>query len=464
MFSPLLSMDSSLNDDVLIHILEFCDVSSALAMSAGNKHFRSLTFTKQVWVAILRELVHRLLVELPSKEDLCQYTPQQVIDEVKRVVLGPKSWSKLKSDLPLPVLRRKNVLKHEGIPPPMEIGEVETGKHMWSRPQPATHYPTYAIDLQPDKMATLVLVPKHNDDTCPVSVLRIDLATGGAKDVFKRGLRVCGWSRPSVRGDFIAISVLVPASDNVFVVVVNLALKRCVTFRLVSGKRVMTALVPGNLVLFVAEPTAPHGQLLILFPFHSVSWRTLSVIDYIECVDVFDRIYVFGQGSIKFLGVDPESAHVTRLWQLMVRESPLRRDTYKISIYTSDSAANPYRNPLRAIFGAEPRATLFSFRLSLAGKRVVGMEATSERPAVPELHIEASYAGYSPLKIKQDATRIVALCGTGSAKGWIEDHFMKGMPVDLNTVASVGLPSSGAMTTWETPRTGPLKIVVSYYS
>ncbi|KAK6996320.1 hypothetical protein R3P38DRAFT_3072397 [Favolaschia claudopus] len=68
------------------------DVWSILKVSALNRYFNNLAFTQQVWLAIVRNLGEQGLVDLPTEAVLGTLTPKDVIEEIKRVVIGPQTW------------------------------------------------------------------------------------------------------------------------------------------------------------------------------------------------------------------------------------------------------------------------------------------------------------------------------------------------------------------------------------
>ncbi|KAJ7120581.1 hypothetical protein C8R43DRAFT_959819 [Mycena crocata] len=79
-----------LNDDVLTAILIASDITTVLAFTRVNKHFRIIVLQRCVWLAHLRDLQARGMLSLPPDkihknfEDLAML---EMIDEVRRVVL-----------------------------------------------------------------------------------------------------------------------------------------------------------------------------------------------------------------------------------------------------------------------------------------------------------------------------------------------------------------------------------------
>ncbi|KAF7300358.1 hypothetical protein HMN09_00919100 [Mycena chlorophos] len=84
-----------LPEDVWRSVLAFCDVATVLSLGAINKYLREIALSKQVWLAIVRELAWRLFIDVDSKEEavLAMETTQQLVSRVKRLVRGPHSWA-----------------------------------------------------------------------------------------------------------------------------------------------------------------------------------------------------------------------------------------------------------------------------------------------------------------------------------------------------------------------------------
>lgn len=58
-----------------------------------SKHFRIIALDKLLWISLIRDLQFRGLLELPPDEDFQSYCTTDLIDEVKHIVRGPKTWS-----------------------------------------------------------------------------------------------------------------------------------------------------------------------------------------------------------------------------------------------------------------------------------------------------------------------------------------------------------------------------------
>ncbi|RDB30925.1 hypothetical protein Hypma_004927 [Hypsizygus marmoreus] len=92
---PKMSIESQvpvLVDDILLKILTHCDICSALRASQVSWHLYGLVFSREIWLALISDLLRRSFIDLPPHKDLKTLTTQSLIDLVKHIVLGPRTW------------------------------------------------------------------------------------------------------------------------------------------------------------------------------------------------------------------------------------------------------------------------------------------------------------------------------------------------------------------------------------
>lgn len=65
-----------------------------------NRSYRNVALTKQLWIVLLRDLEWRGLLDRPLERNLQTFNTSELIDEVKRVVVGPKTWAVTSADPP----------------------------------------------------------------------------------------------------------------------------------------------------------------------------------------------------------------------------------------------------------------------------------------------------------------------------------------------------------------------------
>ncbi|KAF7363873.1 hypothetical protein MSAN_01045300 [Mycena sanguinolenta] len=97
-----------LDDDVLFLILDFTDVYTILSLSRVNRYLNRISCSRQVWIAVVLDLSSRHLIDLPLDAIVENSSTEELKDEVKRVVVGPRTWSHTSMEPPT-LLRRKIV-------------------------------------------------------------------------------------------------------------------------------------------------------------------------------------------------------------------------------------------------------------------------------------------------------------------------------------------------------------------
>jgi hypothetical protein len=65
-----------------------------------NKSFHRVALRKQLWLHLMQDLVSRGLLDKLSKAELDAYSTGDIIDEIKRIVCGPATWTPMSSSEP----------------------------------------------------------------------------------------------------------------------------------------------------------------------------------------------------------------------------------------------------------------------------------------------------------------------------------------------------------------------------
>ncbi|KAJ7276867.1 hypothetical protein C8J57DRAFT_1310600 [Mycena rebaudengoi] len=119
-----------LNYDVLLRIFTYLDIASVLQSARVSSACKKLAQSKHVWLAIVLDLGYRHLLDLPRRDTLLQFSTMQLIEEVKRAVLGPRTWAADSSSVP--TVRRKIHLDTSGpgSSPPSEPTLLSGDKHL----------------------------------------------------------------------------------------------------------------------------------------------------------------------------------------------------------------------------------------------------------------------------------------------------------------------------------------------
>ncbi|KAJ7240677.1 hypothetical protein C8J57DRAFT_97106 [Mycena rebaudengoi] len=79
--------------DLLLYIFAFTDVYTLLSLARVNKSFYFITLTKELWIPIVHDLCIRGLSDFPANMDLKALSTDALVEEVKRAVVGPHTWS-----------------------------------------------------------------------------------------------------------------------------------------------------------------------------------------------------------------------------------------------------------------------------------------------------------------------------------------------------------------------------------
>jgi hypothetical protein len=136
-----------------------------------NKLFHKISLSRHLWISVVRGLCFRRVIDVIPDEVLETLTRDALIEEVKRVVLGPRTWSP-RSRSPPTIHRQITVplmdihwrLRSELLPggrflmccaakddtgsaPQVEFWEMHTGKRVWAWERPGCTVASAEFDL-----------------------------------------------------------------------------------------------------------------------------------------------------------------------------------------------------------------------------------------------------------------------------------------------------------------------------
>ncbi|KAJ7029990.1 hypothetical protein C8F04DRAFT_1114952 [Mycena alexandri] len=88
-------LDRVVEDVILLILTEYCDIKSVVRLGRTCKYLCHLAFLYDVWLSLVAKLVERKIIDVrqPGNESLENLSTNQLIDEVKRIMHGPKTWS-----------------------------------------------------------------------------------------------------------------------------------------------------------------------------------------------------------------------------------------------------------------------------------------------------------------------------------------------------------------------------------
>ncbi|KAJ7638155.1 hypothetical protein B0H17DRAFT_1149212 [Mycena rosella] len=215
--------------DVLLQIFTLVDVFTILSLSRVNKAFHSIASAKQLWLAIVRDLSWRGLLDPPEDSILATLSTTALKEEVRRVVVGPRTWSGSSTAPPtlsrqitfsigdlgtsgsetkfLPGGRHVLIYPERGaspFPDGVECWEVHGGRRVWgwSSPGYRVYRATFDIRCGGSEAAVVLRVTCAGPDH--LIALEADLKTGESRDILN--LPVGPWfaTDVAISGDFFA--------------------------------------------------------------------------------------------------------------------------------------------------------------------------------------------------------------------------------------------------------------------
>ncbi|KAF7353533.1 hypothetical protein MSAN_01543100 [Mycena sanguinolenta] len=297
----------ALGEDVLLKLLCFCDVSTALAVSAINKPLRRIALSKQLWLSSVLDTRFREELELPppSRENLECLSTEELIAVVKNAVVGPgplcdskhdESSSVITTSVQIPLddvgtnrpsgarllPGARYLLLHTGSPSTTQhtwyLYHVWSTRRVWHRlMQPHT---VCEVDLMPGSAIARVFFVQTVDyfNTYTLHVEEVDLITGASHESFNFSLdsTVFGEKPWSIMGDFLLGPV---QHSHRLLALINW---RAFTFVFLDGYDLEKArLIPGYILSthHVRFPLPARGSFLAATPLQAFSAHWLPLTD-----------------------------------------------------------------------------------------------------------------------------------------------------------------------------------------
>ncbi|KAJ7608784.1 hypothetical protein FB45DRAFT_1067264 [Roridomyces roridus] len=195
--------------DIIFAILAFLDISTVISIAQTCQLLHSLAFSKSVWIALVEDL--RLRSILDYGPNLQESSVDELIQLVKRTVLGPDSW--LSGPRMSAVVAQRKIHLH----PPMSSSIdsmprlLPSGRHVflnnstilecWSvaedrlvwRHKPAVEYAQvlqYAVEEKPAEGSVVIMICERTFPPSPdvprsnyVEIIQLDLDTGGIMEL-----------------------------------------------------------------------------------------------------------------------------------------------------------------------------------------------------------------------------------------------------------------------------------------
>ncbi|KAJ7064623.1 hypothetical protein C8F01DRAFT_1127498 [Mycena amicta] len=406
-----------LDEDVLVDILLLSDIRTVLAFSAVDRYFRRIALNKQLWVFLAQDLIAHGILDFWVAESFEDCTTVDLVEEVRRVVVGPRSWSP--TNRAPPILRRKTVYR---VDPRNKYGwfsllpggryfvvdnwlqdgiwDLSTRRFVWGPSEHCQCRPFYVEVLYGGEAAN-VLYLCHHTMTTTMKLIRVNLTSGQSFDMFSSSLspRLHEVHTADLLGDYFVL-YLGGRRPPAFVIInwrTHLyALIQC-SHPLIHGPK----LLPGYLVLVVYNDKS-EAQLEIV-TLASLPWRNVSEVSAVSNENPSEYEHFATPAIAQRLGLHYPSIHC---WgsHLAIYRHPLLRDTFRIAFYAQVVNDSPpphglgrILRSLRRKHAAHRGPVLFRFNLSLAADTSVPVwSPLSPTPAAHFYSMKSlTFSGYA---------------------------------------------------------------------
>nr|GAT51680.1 predicted protein [Mycena chlorophos] len=416
-----------LNDHVVGEILAVCDICSVLSFTRLNRYYRGLALTKQLWIRLLRRLqAEDFLDACISLQELEESSTAALIDEVKRIVLGPQSWSP--SGGPPFIRRTIRVQVEEDISEP-SVWLIAGGRYallnawgMEGRTQRLYNVltgqriaafepegdPSFLVDVNIPEGgdAAYVITLRYQDwtETLLMKVQRVDLRTSNIRDLWTLELPDSlaidiNTGALALSGDIITLTYDTESTFKCALLVFNWRTNEYSAIR-VEAPNISIAFLPGFICTSHTTLSGSDDHLLSLYTLSSFEWYPTATLADSDTDAMPPPPYTSKRFSMRTGGIS-----------LTAHRDPLRSECYKIMLYLCPSpiAARELRlSPEPPASDSEhetithvPSATLFSYRFSLdkyyAASPPSDLQPLSASPAalIYNKDLIISYAGYA---------------------------------------------------------------------
>ncbi|KAF7340060.1 hypothetical protein MVEN_01924100 [Mycena venus] len=399
---------TDLGTDVLSHIFALVDVYTILSLARVNRYFHNIASTKQLWLSIVCELSARGFINT-SVEEIDTLSKDALVEEVRRVVAGPQTWSP-SSSLPPRIFRQINLESgclqaellgarfilllrqpedHSLWQRRIECFDLHSRRRVctWTRPD----FELYAVTLDSrgrvSDIVVVVTMRAQHSENWHLVFLRADLNTGQLHDLLHLPFPVSTWGLwdSQLCGNFFISSTGVQGR---WILLLNWQSDTFVLLERNSDYEVY-ALLPGHVVSThpVSDSTTHRVNIYPLTSFDHL-WRSFNESSLDHPINPTAHLHKdIIHLQVPNNGVHPV-AHQHRIG-LSVLESPVHDDTYEIVIHLRDLISPPPLPPLVSLLsrkkggptrgrgtGRRARVTVSRFSVALPARQMSPPELT----------------------------------------------------------------------------------------
>ncbi|KAJ7127275.1 hypothetical protein C8R43DRAFT_1028205 [Mycena crocata] len=408
-----------IDDDVLTGMLGVCDMETLLSFARVNKRFRAVALQKGVWLAQLRDLQRRGLLYPPPDANFENCTVTELIEELKRAVCGPTTWSSNNSP---PIQPRRQIIipfaeqhissvrilpggRYLAAESSTSIRVLDIGARRiaWAYQVPGRFLLQWSLDMRPGAYDAVIAVshPGFLPGDWSIRIVSANFRTGESGYLFQLALPGKA-TILSILGDFVAVAYR-GSSDGPGMLLVNWRTEQCVWLNAEFAKA-QPILVPGHLVL-TYESAARYGMHALLVC-TILSLARLWVP--ITSMRLQDRVTESALTPLAHELLTFRGAPLMRLLnvQLRTQASPLRHDLYHITFYGTGWIQGPpparwsLKGAVQTLKKGRPKevrgAVLLSYDLDVSASAPASIwRHVSSLPATITIHNPISFARYT---------------------------------------------------------------------
>ncbi|KAJ6537213.1 hypothetical protein DFH09DRAFT_1369183 [Mycena vulgaris] len=366
-----------LDSDVLLQIFALVDVFTVVSLSRVSKSFGKIASSKQLWLAILRNLSSRWLMDPPPPEVLQTFSTTQLIEEVKRVITGPRTWSSVSSAPP--TVSRQIIVTFDHLQNQGDVKFLPDGRHFlmnkpssplsrgvecwdvhcgrcvwgWTIPDPSYVLRHATFDFRRGGTEAVVcLIVDSSDDYDRMIILKADLTTGESRDLVHHAIAGLVPDHPvvNISGDFCSYEIWRWIVPRKYFLLVNWRTTEFILFDS-SSRELSSAMFPGHIVLgFPKSQTNPSIEDHVRI--HSIAslkhlWRPLSEFNPDNSTDLTK----LPSASFNVAGNSSREKDAYHTVKVSIAESLVHDDSYELVVEVEDLISSPSGLGLSSLVG-----------------------------------------------------------------------------------------------------------------
>ncbi|KAF7324553.1 hypothetical protein MKEN_00496600 [Mycena kentingensis (nom. inval.)] len=396
-------MSLTLDDDVIGEILAWCEVSTVLSCAQVSRRFNTIASSKQLWIRLLCRLQNADLIppKILSDEILDSNDGAALVGEIKRIILGPRSWSSetpnpmrtpssasalltpssamvLRSPAPvrirqharfrvadfsepdsLALVTKMRLLAggryllvycyhpNAGGAKVVHLYNTQTGARVEADPFGVEIDPVVSpsVDVLPGEDVAFVASARYiNSVQYGAKIQRIDLPTGELEDVWSAVLPVeiisLEWPELTLAGDILVITygrIGFYARERPKTLVINWRLKQYAFLTVPKTDTQLKIALAPGFIFATFRSASLDTHSLNVYPLESLRWREIDELATYE-PSTMDHFFFNTTPIISERFAIAESSSA-----LAVHRNPLSLDCFKILLYISpaESAFSP---------------------------------------------------------------------------------------------------------------------------